>query len=117
MTLDKFYTKPDVAQECIKHIPNIGSYDLVIEPSAGSGNFSYQLERCLAYDIAPEGEGIIKKDYFTLTNEELPAYDKMLVVGNPPFGPRSSLAKDFIKYSIDLGATTIAFILICSFHR
>lgn len=30
MTLDKFYTKPDVAQECIKHIPNIGSYDLVI---------------------------------------------------------------------------------------
>ena len=117
MTLDKFYTKPDVAQECIKHIPHIGVYDLIIEPSAGSGNFAYQLEGCLAYDIAPEGEGIIKKDYFTLTNEELPAHNKMLVVGNPPFGSRSSLAKDFIKHSIDLGATTIAFILPNTFNK
>lgn len=117
MTLDKFYTKPEVATECIKHIPNIGSYDLIVEPSAGSGNFAYQLKGCLAYDIAPEGEGIIEKDYFTLTREELPTYSKMLVVGNPPFGQRSSLAKAFIKHSIELGATTIAFILPNTFNK
>ena len=40
--IDKFYTKPAIAQLCIdlvqKHI-NISPDDLIIEPSAGNGSF------------------------------------------------------------------------------
>ena len=37
----------------------------VIEPSAGCGNFSLQISNCMAYDIEPEHEGIIKQDFST----------------------------------------------------
>lgn len=113
MFLDKFYTKTDVAKECIKHIPNIKSYNLIVEPSAGSGSFSNQLD-CVAYDIMPEGDNIIKQDYLQLQD---PFPKNTLVVGNPPFGVRSSLAKAFIKHSIKLGAETIAFILPDTFDK
>lgn len=38
-------------------------------------------------------------------------------VTNPPFGVRSTLAKTFIKHSINLGAETIAFILPKTFNK
>ena len=60
MELDKFYTKDEVATECISLVPDISSYDLIIEPSAGNGAFSRQI-KCLAFDIMPECEGIINK--------------------------------------------------------
>lgn len=47
-----------MAIECIQLIPEIDSYDLIIEPSAGSGSFSSQLE-CIAYDIEPANENVI----------------------------------------------------------
>jgi hypothetical protein len=107
MELDKFYTSQEVAKECISLIPNIEQYDLIIEPSAGDGAFSHQLS-CIAYDIAPEADDIIQQDWL----EVEPIKDKkILVVGNPPFGNRSSLAKAFIKQAQKIGAETIAFIL------
>ena len=113
MSIDKFYTQVEVAKECIDLIPELETYDLIIEPSAGSGSFSSQLN-CIAYDIEPEGDNIIKQDW--LTTE--PVKDKhILVVGNPPFGPRSSLAKAFIRHSQDIGAETIAFILPDTFSK
>ena len=113
MGVDKFYTQKDVAKECIDLIPELNSYDLIIEPSAGSGSFSSQLN-CIAYDIEPEGENIICQDWLTtkpFNNEHI------LVVGNPPFGQRSSLAKSFIKHSQYIGAETIAFILPDTFSK
>lgn len=107
MSVDKFYTQVEVAKECIDLVPDLNTYDLIIEPSAGSGNFSSQLD-CIAYDIEPEGDNIIKQDW--LTTE--PIKDKhILVIGNPPFGTRSNLAKAFIRHSQVIGAETIAFIL------
>lgn len=107
MSVDKFYTQVEVAKECIDLVPDLNTYDLIIEPSAGSGNFSSQLD-CIAYDIEPEGDNIIKQDW--LTTE--PIKDKhILVIGNPPFGTRSNLAKAFIRHSQAIGAETIAFIL------
>ena len=95
MGIDKFYTQKEVAKECIELIPNIDTYDVIIEPSAGSGSFSSQL-KCIAYDIEPEGENIIQQDW--LTTE--PRKEKhILVIGNPPFGARSALAKSFIRHS------------------
>ena len=36
---DKFYTKPEVAINLISYL-NIDEYDMIIEPSAGNGSFS-----------------------------------------------------------------------------
>lgn len=115
MILDKFYTKPEIAELCIRAVPGINTYDLILEPSAGSGSFSNQIPKCIAMDIAPEGEGICTQDYLEFV---LPANcGRVLVIGNPPFGTRSSLAKSFIRHSIDLGASTIAFILPNTFNK
>lgn len=113
MSIDKFYTQKEVAKECIDLVPELDSYDLIIEPSAGSGSFSSQLN-CIAYDIEPESEGIIAQDWFTTS----PIANKhILVIGNPPFGSRSSLAKAFIRHSQNIGAETIAFILPDTFSK
>jgi predicted RNA methylase len=114
--LDKFYTKPDVAKQCISFIPNISQYTQIIEPSAGSGAFSLQLNNCIALDISPEHETIQKQDW--LSYSHLPINKgKTLIIGNPPFGSRSSLAKQFIKKAISIGADTIAFILPSTFSK
>lgn len=113
MSVDKFYTKPEIAKICIDLVPDIQSYDLIIEPSAGNGSFSSQL-KCIAYDIEPEKEDIQKQDWFEVN----PFSEKhILVIGNPPFGSRSSLAKNFIKHSRKIGAETIAFILPDTFSK
>ena len=113
MSLDKFYTSKEVAKECINLVPEINTYDLIVEPSAGNGSFSSQLN-CIAYDIAPENENIIKEDWFNVK----PFSEKhILIIGNPPFGPRSSLAKKFIKHAQKVGAETIAFILPDTFSK
>lgn len=113
MGLDKFYTQYNVATECINLIPDLDSYDLIIEPSAGNGSFSKQLN-CIAYDIEPEDSSIIKEDWFNIKKSN---YNHILVVGNPPFGPRSTLAKNFIKHAREIGAETIAFILPDTFSK
>ncbi|GHT73972.1 hypothetical protein AGMMS50262_06040 [Bacteroidia bacterium] len=112
--LDKFYTKSEVAKKCILLVPDIESYDTIIEPAAGAGAFSNLIENCIAYDIEPETEGIIKQDFFALNKID---GDKKIFIGNPPFGERASLAKKFIYHSIILGAETIAFILPDTFSK
>lgn len=109
---DKFYTKKDVAKYCISLV-DLTQYDLIIEPSAGNGSFSSQLD-CISYDIEPECDGIIKMDFFDV---EKPICKSLLIIGNPPFGKRSILAKKFIKKCIDIGAKTIAFILPDTFKK
>ena len=108
MGLDKFYTKPEVAKECYDFL--ISKYDIkdkkFLEPSAGNGSFSNQLN-CIAYDIEPEREGIIKQDYLKLDLE----YKKgRCIIGNPPFGRCLNLAQKFYKQAIKQG-DYIAFIL------
>ena len=59
---DKFYTKPEIAIQCIQDFKDNISYDkdrdVYIEPSAGSGSFSDTLydefQNTLAYDIDPD---------------------------------------------------------------
>ena len=114
MGIDKFYTSLETAKQCIDLVPNIDNYDLIIEPSAGSGSFSSQLT-CIAYDIEPEGNNIIKEDWFNI--KPFKEYQHILVIGNPPFGSRSSLAKNFIKQARIIGAETIAFILPDTFSK
>lgn len=114
---DKFYTKNSVVIDLLKYL-NLSEYNTVIEPSAGNGSFSENIEHnnLISMDIEPEGPNIIKMDWF----DYQPTYnvtDKVLVIGNPPFGNQGSLAMKFIKKCDELGVDTIAFILPKSFKK
>lgn len=113
--LDKFYTKPDIAEQCFcflqKYYPSI-SEKFFLEPSAGSGNFLPFLKYYDAFDIKPEGENIRQADFLTL---ELSRTD-YITIGNPPFGKRSKLAIDFFNHAAKF-SKIIAFIVPVSFMK
>jgi hypothetical protein len=115
---DKFYTKTEVVEKLLYHI-DLSKYDLVIEPSAGDGKFYDVIKKktgkVIGLDIDPEHPEIIKKDWFDFVLDK--HYEKILVVGNPPFGNQSSLAIAFIKKCDELNVQTIAFILPKSFKK
>lgn len=113
---DQYYTKKDIANECILKFKKIAKELSVnldeycfIEPSAGNGSFYNLLppQKRIGIDIDPKGEEIIKNDYlkwFPLNNK------KYIVIGNPPFGLRGHLALQFINHSHNF-ADMVAFIL------
>ena len=107
--LDKYYTPIDLAKYCIdKTFEIIGKENItdIIEPSAGNGSFSNQLD-CTAYDLYPEGDNIIKQDYLKL---DLPYKKGRLIIGNPPYGTANNLLVKFYKQAIKQG-DYISFIL------
>jgi len=108
--LDKYYTPDDVAQYCIdKTIQILKNEKIseVIEPSAGNGVFSKKIKNCIAYDLEPEFESIIRQDFLTL---DIPYKKGKLFIGNPPYGSRCNLAKSFCNKAFELG-DFVAFIL------
>ena len=127
-TIDKFYTINSVVELCINSIKtniSINKKDLIIEPSAGGGAFIKYLKLLtknqIYLDIAPQHKDIIKQDYLTFDPLIVEQIDdendfNIHVVGNPPFGRQSSLAKKFIKKSSEF-AQSISFILPKSFKK
>ena len=126
-TIDKFYTKQNVAQNCsniAQQLLNIDNeIDVIIEPSAGNGAFidylTHICSNCLFYDIQPEHESIITQDYLSLDylNILIPDLNtRYHIIGNPPFGRQSTLAIKFIKYSSQY-CDSISFILPKSFKK
>ncbi len=118
--IDKFYTKQSVSEFCIKKFERIvkpSSRSTFIEPSAGSGAFylplSKKYKKVIAYDIFPECNGVITEDFLTVSVKK---EGIIHVIGNPPFGRQSSLAKKFIKKCCKF-ASTISFILPKSFKK
>ena len=108
--LDKYYTDVNLARYCIEKTKEIIGEDNIteyLEPSAGNGSFSLQINNCVAYDLEPEHESIIKQNFLGL---DLPYKKGRAVIGNPPFGDRMKLAKDFFKKSTSL-SDYICFIL------
>lgn len=111
---DQYYTKPDIALECIKKFKkilldlNINDKGYVyIEPSAGNGSFFKLLPKNkIGIDIDPKMKGLIKKDYLKWE----PKKGKYFVIGNPPFGLRGHLALQFINHSHKF-ADVVGFIL------
>jgi len=115
-TIDKFYTKPEVVKICIELVKSfVGKDDFIIEPSAGNGAFFelQTLANTLFLDIEPEDDRIQQGDFLSF---KPPHVDKIHVIGNPPFGRQSSLARKFIKHSCSF-STTIGFILPRSFKK
>lgn len=116
----KFYTIDKTALLCykaIKRYTNIKKTDLVIEPSAGNGSFIKYIKKLSNnysfYDIKPEHKNIVKKNFLKIKRFPINPH----IIGNPPFGNKSSLAIKFIKHSAKLNAKTISFILPISFNK
>lgn len=112
-----FFTKKDLAETLVNKV-DFSPYNTVIEPSAGSGVFLEFLynksDNVISYDTVPLHPDTIKMDYLKTTTT---AYKgKVIVIGNPPFGRQSGLAKKFIKHSCKF-ASCIAFILPKSFKK
>lgn len=111
--LDRFYTNPKIAEKCYdKVLPFIENSDVLVEPSAGGGAFL----RCmrdpkLGYDLEPNHPLAVKADWL---KQEVP--QDCIIVGNPPFGERNVLTKQFIRHSLK-GAKCIAFVLPAVFRK
>lgn len=128
---DKFYTKTDVVKMCIDLLVKtiqINSKDFIIEPSAGSGSFTVELNKLdcdiISYstDLKPDRDDdlIMFDNFFNVRS--LLDQDKIEgdihFVGNPPFGRQSSLAKKFItECCLYDKCKTISFILPKSFRK
>lgn len=116
LILDQYYTNEDDMMYCVNKTLDIlqdNGYNIscFLEPSAGTGVFSNYLYtnglEGIAIDIEPKQNDILKEDYLTYDIE----YKKgRLIIGNPPYGSRLSLAKKFYKKSIEVG-DYISFIL------
>lgn len=116
LNLDQYYTSEEDMNYCVNKTLDIlqeNGYTVseFLEPSAGQGVFSNYLytsgKSVIALDIEPKAEDIIEADYLTYDIE----YKKdRLIIGNPPYGTRLNLAKQFYNKSIQIG-DYISFIL------
>jgi hypothetical protein len=114
IALDKYYTPKTLVELVIKRTEEVIGLDNItefIEPSAGDGAFLddlYSLGKpVIAHDIAPERGDIFECDYLEL---EIDYKEGRCVIGNPPFGSRGNLFKQFYNKSIQI-ADYIVFIL------
>tara|TARA_Y200000002_G_scaffold382452_1_gene399578 strand:- start:14015 stop:14884 length:870 start_codon:yes stop_codon:yes gene_type:complete len=121
--LDKFYTIPTCSKRCIDKIEDLyGDYskwDMVIEPSAGNGSFLKQIPTTqkIGLDIEPECDDIQRQDFLQYSYSSH-INQKVLVIGNPPFGRISSLAIKFFNHAaINCGCDVIAFIVPRTFRK
>ncbi|SVC38159.1 uncharacterized protein METZ01_LOCUS291013, partial [marine metagenome] len=129
MNLDKFYTRLDIAKTFVDRINDLcplNEYDMVIEPSAGSGNIlQYLPDHAIGMDIKPTDlvrlgqKQILLQDFFKYESPYHPLTNpiKIAVVGNPPFGTgyMNPLAKGFFNHA-SIFAHTIAFIVPAKYH-
>lgn len=123
-TIDKYYTAEFAVDLCLSHIQTYiqtSETDLIIEPSAGNGAFIPGIKTITNhyefYDLEPENEEIIKQDYLCYDYVRVRnKYEKIHIIGNPPFGRQSSFAIKFIKKSCEF-CNSISFILPKSFKK
>jgi len=115
--LDQFFTKKDIAVECIKELEKefkLNEFDLVIEPSAGEGSFFYNLntEKKIGIEIDSEiclrHKDYVKSSFLRMNFSQDDGY--ILVIGNPPFGNQNKLSVNFFNHASKF-ADVIAFIV------
>lgn len=115
---DRFYTTPETVQKCLALL-DFTQYDCIIEPSAGTGNFTKQFptdKDIFSYDLNPEADDIVEADWFKVDKSQFNQYKSILVCGNPPFGQQNTLAVNFFNEAAKF-CDTIAFILPLSFKK
>lgn len=116
LNLDQYYTSEEDMNYCVNKTLDIlqeHGYTIseFLEPSAGNGVFSNYLAtsglNVIAIDIEPKSEDIIQADYLTY---DIKYKKDRLIIGNPPFGSKLSLATKFYNKSVEIG-DYISFIL------
>jgi hypothetical protein len=118
---DQFYTKKEIALLCIEQMKKLIPEDRrlqYLEPSSGQGAFSLNLENCISVDIDPKTESAVCADFLSLSKSSLNllSEDKVVAIGNPPFGRISSLAVKFFNKASEF-ADVIAFIVPRTFKK
>jgi hypothetical protein len=116
--MDQFYTRPEVARDCVQQLHqhvSFDDFDIILEPSAGQGSFYNLLpvSKRQGVDLEPKCDGVDKMNFFDFVPEQNAKY---CVVGNPPFGRISSIAVKFFNHAA-VFADVIAFIIPKTFKR
>lgn len=112
---DQFFTPKEISIYCYEVLKqklvelsiNFEDY-IFLEPSAGDGSFYDILpkDRRIGMDIEPKMSGILKKDFLSWETE----LEKIICLGNPPFGLRGNLALRFLNHASKF-CDFVAFIL------
>ena len=116
--LDQFYTDPNYAQyfynKILEHV-NVDDFDIVLEPSAGTGNFYnlFPAAKRVGVDLEPKAQGVIKQNFFDYQPK---INSKVITIGNPPFGKNSTLAIQFFNHAAKF-SDVIAFVLPRTFKK
>ena len=126
--LDKFYTKPEVAErltEILEKNISLIDEDIFVEPSAGNGVWIECIDNYFegdydiyGYDLKPDKEWIQQQDFLEFNVKK--TFDKQNIhwIGNPPFGRSSKLCRLFIKKMCEYENTkSISLILPVSYHK
>ncbi len=122
--LDQFFTKPEVARDCIKILnekfPITKCFDCIIEPSHGNNAFVDALndwsEKIIAFDIDSKNE-TSRRDFLKVSPNEITTHrSRVLVIGNPPFGKGARKAIEFFNHASKF-TDTIAFIVPRTFRK
>ncbi|WP_409433237.1 SAM-dependent methyltransferase [Litorimonas sp. RW-G-Af-16] len=117
--LDKFYTRPEIAQSCINFLFKLDLFNpsevIYLEPSAGLGAFFDKMTYPkVGLDISTSRNDIMRLDFL---NWEPKGFTKpVITIGNPPFGKNSSLAKKFFNHAAEF-SNIIAFIVPKTFQK
>jgi hypothetical protein len=119
VTDEAYFTSSELALKCVGAVTErfaLSDFDLVLEPSAGDGVFLDLLPKAnrMGLDINPRRPDTLAHDFLLWRPDK--AYEKVAVIGNPPFGQRAALAIRFIEHAAQF-AEVIAFILPRSFNK
>ncbi|NBU32252.1 MAG: hypothetical protein EBS36_03670 [Actinobacteria bacterium] len=118
---EQYFTSNELAKKCISLVDSrfgLTHFDLIIEPSAGDGAFlnSLPTDRSIGIDIDPQNPQIIKGDFLEWAPETRMSKQRILTIGNPPFGARAAVAVKFMNHAASF-SDVIAFILPMSFNK
>ena len=115
--LEQYFTSPKIAGACVDLVAkyyDLEAFDYVIEPSSGDGAFAmYLTDNTITIDVDPTRPAKLTMNFLNYVPPEGEGH--ILVVGNPPFGARASIAFKFINHAATF-ADVIAFVLPNAFH-
>ena len=124
MTLDQFYTCPEVAEHCWSVLRRKAACLVdweaarFLEPSAGAGAFLHfmPIDRRQGMDLAPKTWEVRYGDFLEARSEVFRLRRPWVVAGNPPFGFAAGQAVRFFNKAAEF-ADVIAFIVPRSFRK
>ena len=105
MNLDKVYTNKrglKMIKQALEENVNYKDFNQIIDPCAGSGEFKTILPVTHQYDIEPDSDNIIKKDFFKL---QLNKNVERLIICSPPFGNDLEKGKRFLLRASQFSTT------------